>query len=135
MPAIFFYGLFMDPQVLEEKECHPVNVTRACLPGYQLKIGERATLLASPGSRCYGTVIELADSEVRKLYQDESVKDYKPLDVEAVYMDGGAIQAVSYVLPVEKLSGSNSEYAKSLARVAMKLELPDEYVAEIEQWI
>ncbi len=125
----------MDPEILKEKECHPLNVALACLPGYQLRIGERATLLADPDTRCYGTVIELAESEVGKLYQHESVKDYEPLNVEAAYMNGAVVKAVSYVLPVEKLAGSNSEYARSLAGVAKKLKLPEEYIAEIEQWI
>jgi hypothetical protein len=36
---------------------------------------------------------------------------------------------------MKNLSGSNSEYARSLALTAKKIGLPVEYINEIETWI
>jgi hypothetical protein len=50
-------------------------------------------------------------------------------------MDGDSLAVISYILPIEKISGSNSEYATKLTDIAKKLNLPDFYVKEIEGWI
>ena len=40
---VFFYGLFMDTELLRAKGVDPVNVRSACIPGFALRIGQRAT--------------------------------------------------------------------------------------------
>ena len=135
MTQVFFYGLFMDRELLQDKGFHPANVQLAKLPGFQLRIGERATLIESSKSCCYGTVMDLDQSELNKLYAGDGVEDYDPIKVEALSLNGDTLESVSYTLSIDKLSGSNSEYAKKLALVARKLELPRDYIDEIEQWI
>ncbi len=54
---VFFYGLFMDADLLRAKGAHPVNVRPACVPGFALRIGQRATLLRIPDARAYGIVM------------------------------------------------------------------------------
>ena len=135
MKPVFFYGLFMDKDLLKEKGFNPHNIKRACLQGYQLKIGERATLVPHKGARSYGTVMELDSSELEYLYGSDGVEDYVPQAVQASTIAGEPLEAISYILPMEKLSGSNSEYASKLAGVAKKLDLPDDYIEEIKTWI
>jgi hypothetical protein len=36
---VFFYGLFMDADLLRSKGVHPENVRQACAPGFALRIG------------------------------------------------------------------------------------------------
>ena len=50
MSTIFFYGLFMEQRLLTEKGLHPEVIGPAVLQGYRIHIGERATLLRSPGA-------------------------------------------------------------------------------------
>jgi hypothetical protein len=50
-------------------------------------------------------------------------------------MQGNSREVFSYILPMEKVSGSNGEYARLLALAAKKVGLPDDYIAEIETWI
>ena len=40
--AVFFYGLFMDGDVLRENKVIPLNPRRAYVEGYQPRIGRRA---------------------------------------------------------------------------------------------
>ena len=125
----------MDKDLLVEKGLHPRNSRHACLQDYQLKIGERATLAPGEGACAYGTIMELDSDELRDLYGSGGVEDYLPHTVQAHLMDGTPIKAITYILPLEKTMGSNSEYAIKLAAVARKLDLPGGYIEEIESWI
>ena len=95
MVRVFFYGLFMDPELLTEQGLNPGNTSIASLPGYQLKIGERASLLESEGACCHGTVIELDNAELQALYRGDGVEDYEPVNVDAVDSNNRSLEAVS----------------------------------------
>jgi hypothetical protein len=47
MKSVFFYGLFMDPDLLKDKGLNPGASEPAQLAGYGLKIGARATLVGT----------------------------------------------------------------------------------------
>jgi hypothetical protein len=135
MKSVFFYGLFMDVDLLKEKGLNPSAAIIAYVAGYGLRIGDRATLMQSSQERSYGSVIQLDEEEIEILYGDKSVADYVPVKVIAIDTNGSTLTAVSYILPVSKLSGQNRGYANSLAVVARKIGLPEEYIYEIEKWI
>ncbi|MGD2173338.1 MAG: gamma-glutamylcyclotransferase [Gammaproteobacteria bacterium] len=135
MKTVFFYGLFMDADLLREKGLNPSNPELVCVPGYGLRIGARATLEASAGECTFGSIMKLGDEELAMLYGEKSVADYVPRQLAAVDMQGNSREVFSYILPMEKVSGSNGEYARLLALAAKKVGLPDDYIAEIETWI
>jgi hypothetical protein len=43
---VFFYGLFMDAELLRAKGTAPGGIQQASVPGFALRIGQRATLIA-----------------------------------------------------------------------------------------
>ena len=135
MKSVFFYGLFMDEDLLKEKGLNPSAAKISYVTGYGLRIGERATLMQSSQERSYGSVIQLDEEDIENLYGDKSVEDYIPEEVTAIGTNGSSLAAMSYILPISKLSGQNREYAKSLAVVARKIGIPEEYIDEIEKWI
>ena len=135
MKSVFFYGLFMDEDLLKSKGLHPANNRLARVDGYGLRIGDKATLEASEHERVFGSVMELGMEEVEILYGENAVADYVARQVVAIDMQGNSQQVSSYVLPMEKICASNSEYARSLAIVARKIGLPHDYIDEIETWI
>ena len=59
----FFYGLFMDVDLLRESGAEPVNPRRAYVAEFALRIGQRATLVPSPRARAYGMLIALTQAE------------------------------------------------------------------------
>jgi hypothetical protein len=63
----FFYGLFMDVQVLHKAGTKPSNFHRAYVDDFALRIGQRATLVPSPGSRAHGMLISLTHAEIEGL--------------------------------------------------------------------
>ena len=132
MTSVFFYGLFMDEDLLRNKGFSPSPAIVSCVRDYGLRIGERATLVPATGEHTWGTVMSLTDDDLARLYGEQSVADYKSVPVTAHTLEHNAIAAVVYVLPADKLAGQNSKYLSSLIAVTRKLDLPAEYIEHLE---
>ena len=130
---VFFYGLFMDEDLLATKGIEPSEVRIGFVDGYALRIRERATLVRRPDSRAYGTMMDIAASEVAELYAEKSVADYLPEPVTVQLTDGAQVEATCFTLPDDGVTGANNEYAESLLNVAIKLGLPDSYLDQIRR--
>lgn len=136
MQRVFFYGLFMDDELLRDMGLDPRVEGPAELRDYRLRIGNKATLVAAPGSIAYGIVMALADHEVKELYSTPGVADYRPEPVTVVMASDQSSRDVScYNLPAgEEGREANVEYAEKLAALATRLEFPATYVDEILQF-
>ena len=130
---VFFYGLFMDERLLAEMGIEPSEISLGFVDGYGLRIGERATLIRSPGSRAYGVMMDIAPGEATDLYAEGSVADYLPEPVIVELTDGTQVEATCYNLPGNKVTGVNKEYAESLLDIATRLDFPDSYLDQIRQ--
>ncbi len=133
MTPIFFYGLFMDRDLLTRQGLHPEVVGPAVLPDYRIHIGKRATLLPSASSRAFGIVMELSDAEARSLYAEPSVHDYRSEPVHVRLLDTGeTVAAQCYNLPPEPgAAGANPAYAAELARLVEALGFDGAYRDEV----
>lgn len=109
MKSVFFYGLFMDEDLLIGKGIHPSNRKLAFANGYGLRIGEKATLAKSVSESSYGIVMDISEDEVKRLYSAPGVSDYVPEQIEVTDKDGNTYIVQCYNLPVSKLTGSNRE--------------------------
>jgi hypothetical protein len=128
----FFYGLYMDADLLRESKVEPVNPRRAYVDGFALRIGQRATLLPSAGARAYGMLMALTHAELERLYTAPGLEQYRPEAVLAQSLDGAPVPALCYNLreapaPHER----NPEYAARLQRVLAKLGFPPDYIASV----
>ena len=128
----FFYGLFMDVEVLRANEVIPVDPRRAYVDNFALRIGARATLIPSLGARAYGMIIALTHRELEHLYAGPGLEDYRAEAVLARPLDGDVTAALCYNLreppgPHER----NAEYATRLQRVLSRLDFPPEYVSAL----
>ena len=126
----FFYGLFMDVEVLRANEVVPANPRRAYVDDFALRIGARATLIPAAGARAYGMLIALTHVELERLYGAPGLEEYRAEAVLARPLDGGLTAALCYNLrqppePHER----NTEYAARLQRVLRGLDFPPGYVA------
>ena len=129
---VFFYGLFMDADLLRAKGANPVNVRSASVPGHALRIGQRATLLRVPDARAYGVVMDLTHAEIEQLYSEASVQAYRPEAVLTELADGSRVPALCFNLVVPPAAEeANSEYAAKLRDLARRLGLPSDYVESI----
>lgn len=127
----FFYGLFMDPDLLRSKGLAPEGFRIGSIKDVGLRIGRRAALVAQPGSRTYGVVMRLQPDELDRLYSEPTVRDYVPGIVRVELDDGSAIDAQCYNLPVPPAAAANATYAAKLRDTATRLGLPAAYVETI----
>jgi hypothetical protein len=129
---VFFYGLFMDQELLHSRGIQPERVEVAWVDGLELRIGQRAALAPSQRGRVYGLVMTLTLRQLDKLYAQPGVEAYRPEAVLAHLSGGGTIAAMCYNLPqVPAASERNPEYAEKLRAVAGKVGLPAEYISSI----
>lgn len=128
----FFYGLFMDADILESIGVRPVNPRRAYADGYALRIGKRATLVPSDGDRAYGVVFSLTDEEFARLYAAPGLEEYQPRTIRVQVLEGDVVLAACYNLrEAPKRGEANEEYAARLREVLRKLDFPAEYVDSV----
>lgn len=122
---IFFYGLYMDPGLLEERDVYPRHPRLASIKDHQLCIGNYSTILRHPGERAYGVVYSLTHNEIIKLYPDTAQTLYGAEALMTELRDGTCIAAVSWILlrppaPNEK----NPDLVNKMTDAMAKLGLP-----------
>ncbi|HWS71948.1 MAG TPA: gamma-glutamylcyclotransferase family protein [Thermoanaerobaculia bacterium] len=128
---VFFYGMFMDAELLRGKGADPRNIRPATVDGYALRIGERAALVPEAGSRVYGLLMDLSHADLDLLYAEPSVNMYRAEPL--LCASGGAtIPVVAFNLPAAPSpEESNAAYAEKLRDLARRLQLPAEYIERI----
>jgi hypothetical protein len=128
----FFYGLFMDAEVLRQAGTNPSSFRRAYVVDFALRIGQRATLVPFPGARAYGMLIALTHADLDRLYGAPGLEPYRPEAVVAHPLEGEAVPALCYNLVQEpEPHERNPEYAKRLRSVLERLGFPVEYVESV----
>lgn len=129
---VFFYGLFMDEELLRDKGMDPRDRRLASLENFALVIGERATLVPSPGQMVHGVVFSLTVDEVEALYSDASVSEYGPESVTARLTNNQPFQALCFNLPAAPAADHrNPQYVAKLRELAARIGLRPEYVNSI----
>jgi len=129
---VFFYGLFMDADLLRSQGVLPEGGELASVPGFALHIGQRATLVPRVGARVHGLVFSLTLSELKRLYADPNVRAYVPQAVLAELAGGGVIAALCYNLPQPPAATErNPEYLAQLRALGQRVGLPAEYLSSL----
>ena len=130
----FFYGLFMDADVLTDAGVSSVNPRSALVDDYCLMLGNRATLWPAAGQRAYGMIFSLTRSEISTLYSAEGLEVYQPEAVSAVTLDHAVVTpCLCYNLPqAPHKHERNSAYAAKLKIALRKLNFPTAYIESIQ---
>ena len=129
----FFYGLFMDSEVLKKFEVEIVNPRKAYADDFALSTGNRATLVATIGARAYGMVFSVTHAELKKLYCGVGLEDYCPEAIFVNLMGEKSLPAICYSLLTAPLPDeANFEYAEQLRITLKKLKFPPDYIASVE---
>ena len=84
----FFYGLFMDGQVLKDAGVTPRSARKASAGGFALSIGKRATLVRTRGSIAWGMVYALTPDERNPDYAEKLKAALTRLGMPADYVAG-----------------------------------------------
>ena len=121
---VFFYGLYMDPEILRAKGVEPRNPRKAVVRGYRLKVGTMATLLRAGKSEAHGIVYALTHAEVKTLYSGGGLEAYvvESLAAETENKENIAVLCCNLMVPPEE-GDSNPEYLEKLLQCMKKLDV------------
>ncbi len=132
---VFFYGLFMNSEVLSRMGYDSADPRLARLEDYDLRIGRRVTLVPCVGERVFGVVMRMDSAQLSDLYSQEIVSGYVPSEVTVVLSEGVRSPAICYLLPETSLVEANSDYARSLRALGESLGFPADYLRKIDRFI
>lgn len=122
---VFFYGLYMDEEILKSKGVVPREKQLACAKGYKLRVGNMATLLRNESSEAYGVVYSLTYEEIDKLYKGSGLTDYIAEVMVVETEDKKQIATLCCILlNPPKNDESNETYFESLKKCMAKYNLP-----------
>jgi hypothetical protein len=128
----FFYGLYMDLEILREAGVAPASPRRAYVDDFALRIGQRATLLRSAGARAYGMLYAVTHTELDRLYTAPGLEHYRPEALIAHPLGGPPTPALCYNLgEAPRPQERHPDYAERLRRALTTLEFPPEYIASV----
>lgn len=145
---VFFYGLYMDPDLLRQRQVSIHNPRFAILPDYQLRLGNKASLLRVPGRFSIGMLYSMTHAHLHALYWgagldaygaeavmlrvvDESIQGFESLseaishygNLDRISMDSVAALCCNLIVPPAS-DESNPVYRENLISVMRRLQIP-----------
>lgn len=120
---VYFYGLYLDPEVLRGKGVEPRSARPGLVTGRVLRIGRQATLLRSVGGQACGVVYSMTHDELERLYA--GLADYRVEPVLVWTLDGDVVPALCCTLlqPPGDWEG-NAAYTRDLREAMVRAGLP-----------
>ncbi|MDH5728984.1 MAG: hypothetical protein OEZ58_08340, partial [Gammaproteobacteria bacterium] len=114
---------YMDPDILRQKNVEPRHPRKAVVKDFVLRIGNKATLLRSPGDQAVGMVYSLTHQEIDSLYWGAGLDEYA---AEALIVNIGQAQIpvlCCNLIQAPDTTESNAEYEAKLKQAWHDLDL------------
>ena len=135
---VFFYGSYINLDVLAEVSMKPGEWQAARLLGFDLHIGPRANLLPNPNGVVHGTLGLCLHDDLARLYDDHAFgvlgERYLPEAVLCVDAQGALRPAVTYVSHDMVNRPATHDYVERIAKPAAALGFPGDYVTHIRSF-
>lgn len=135
---VFFYGSYMNLEVLKGIGLRPKGVKTAILPGFTIQIQPLANIYRNPLDVVYGIVAELYHQELSSLYSHASGVlggDYHPQAVVVSTPSEEFVTAMCYIaheMPVRK---ATREYVEHIVGPAQGYLFPKWYMERLESFM
>jgi hypothetical protein len=141
MPApkvwVFFYGSYMNPDVLRQVDLAPGEFLPGRLAGFDLVIGPRANLVRSDRSAVYGVCVQATHPELDRLYAHAQTvlgETYLPEAVLVELLDGTLRPALCYICPEMARKPADAGYVDRILAPAERFEFPPWYLERIRSF-
>lgn len=131
----FFYGSYINLEVLQEVDYVPRRYETARLPGFDITIGPLANLVPAERSTVYGIVATGTHAELARLYDHaESVLGgrYLPQAVLVTTRSGRWLPALTYIAPALPEEPVATDYLERILEPARMHGFPDWYLERLE---
>ena len=130
---VFFYGSFMDLEVLRTLGVVPRTFETAELKNWSITFSPMATLVQGEGDFVYGTIAELSLDEVRMLYSRGDLKRYYPVDITVSTKGNELVPVLCYISKRGTEQKLSVEYLQRVIQAAKNLGFPPAYLAKLER--
>jgi hypothetical protein len=136
--TIFFYGSYINRDVLREVGLAPERFEVARLPGYDISIRPLANLVASDRHTVYGVLASATHAELDRLYRharDVLGGLYLPHPVLAYTLAGQAEPALCYIAPALAPADPDRAYVQRILGPAREYGFPAWYLERLESFL
>jgi len=134
---VFFYGSYMNMDVLRDVDVVPAQWEPARLPGFDIVVRPRANLERSQRHCVYGVVATATHRELDKLYEharDILGETYLPEPVLTETLDGKWRPALCYIAPEMTAGPAAGDYLDRIMAPARALGFPGWYLDRLESF-
>ncbi len=139
MPSVwtFFYGSYMNLDVLKEVDYLPERYEVARLSGYDIRIQPLANLVRSDKDTVYGIVAPGTHEQLARLYahaKDVLGGTYLPHPVLVQTLDGKWLPALCYIAPSMDSRPAAGDYVDRIVGPARRYGFPKWYIDRLESF-
>jgi cation transport regulator ChaC len=134
---VFFYGSYMNFDVLKEVNYFPERWEVAKLSGFDIVIQPRANLVRSGRHCVYGIIATATHQELNRLYahaKDVLGEVYLPEAVLIETVDGKWRPALCYICPAMESRPAANDYVDRIVKPAREFGFPAWYVDRLESF-
>jgi hypothetical protein len=135
---VFFYGSYINFDVLAEVDLVPARWEVACAPGFELRIEPRANLVRSDRETVYGINATATHDELTRLYVDHARgilgQTYLPEAILTHTADGTLRPALTYLCADMAPGPAEPAYVDRIVRPANQFGFPQWYIERIESF-
>lgn len=135
---VFFYGSYINLNVLKEVDLVPEHHEVARLAGFDIGIAPRANLIRSDQHTVYGIVATATHRELERLYIEHSQgklgETYLPEAVLVQTLDGKLKPVMTYICPDMVPRPAENAYVDRIVNPAKSYGFPEWYIARLESF-
>jgi hypothetical protein len=135
--SVFFYGSYMNMEVLREADYFPQEYEVARLYGYDIEIRPRANLVRSDRALVYGILTTGTPDELERLYAHAKTvlgETYLPEAVLVETLDGKCKPALCYIAHEMTEEPPANDYVDRILKPARELAFPGWYIERLESF-
>jgi len=133
----FFYGSYINFEVLKEVNLAPQQWEAAKLSGFDIRIQPRANLIRDEQHCVYGIVATATHQELARLYahaKDVLGELYLPEAVLVETRNGTWRPALCYICPEMAAQPADNAYLERIVKPARELGFPEWYIRRINSF-
>jgi hypothetical protein len=135
--AVFFYGSYMNAEVLKEARLSPERFEPTMLDRFEIVIRPLANLHRSDRGRVYGVLTFATHAELERLYahaREVLGGDYVPFPVVVTVRSGELVPALCYLAPRLDSKPASNDYVSRIVEPARQHGFPDSYIRHLESF-
>lgn len=136
---VFFYGSYINLDVLREVDLVPGQHEVATLAGFDICIEPRANLIRDTMTMVYGILATARHDELDRLYTDHAKgklgEVYLPEAVVALDSAGRQRPALTYIAHEMNKKSAEKAYVERIAMPAERYGFPVDYIAKLRSFV